>query len=70
MATPTIQANRGGMSELLEEIMLEFIQEKSKAEERLYLSCFRVTDRGIVAIKEWKPANNLELLKEMQSSGT
>ena len=21
-------------------------------------------------IKEWKPANNLELLKEMQSSGT
>jgi hypothetical protein len=25
---------------------------------------------GVVAIKEWKPASNLELLKEMQSSGT
>ena len=52
------EANCGETS-ILEEIMLEFIQEKSKAEERFYLSCSRVTDRGIVAIKEWKPASNL-----------
>ena len=36
----------------------------------MLLSCYRNTEEGVIKIKEWKPPSTIDLLKEVQSSGT
>ena len=53
-----------------EELLEENWRECNRADERLLLSCYRNTEEGVIKIKEWKPPSTIDLLKEVQSSGT
>ena len=66
MADPSNPSNMTSHEELLEEYRRVFDQ----ADERLLLSCFGNTRQGVIKIKEWQPPSTIDLLKEVQSSGT
>ena len=53
-----------------EELLEEYRREYDKAVEGLLLSCFRITEHGVVKIKELQTPSTIDVLMEMQSSGT
>src|SRR6185437_11410392 len=53
-----------------EELLEEYQREYDRAVEGLLLSCFRITEQGVVKIKELQPPSTIDVLMEMQSSGT
>jgi len=53
-----------------EELLKEYRRECNRADERLLLSCYCKTEEGVIKIKEWTPPSTIDLLKEVQSSGT
>jgi len=53
-----------------EELLEEYRREYDKAVEGLLLSCFRITEHGVVKIKELQAPSTIDVLMEMQSSGT
>ena len=53
-----------------EELLEEYRREYDRAVEGLLLSCFRITEQGVVKIKELQPPSTIDVLMEMQSSGT
>ena len=66
MADPSNPSNISSHEELLE----EYRRECNRADERLLLSYYRKIEEGIIKIKEWTPPSTIDLLKEVQSSGT
>ena len=52
------------------ELLEEYRREYDKAIEDLLLSCFRTTEHGVVKIKELQAPSTIDVLMEMQSSGT
>ena len=66
MADLSNSNNRTSYEELLE----EYRQERNQVDERLFLSCYRKTEQGIIKINEWQPPSTIDLLKEMKSSCT
>ena len=82
MATPlgnenlAIKADSSNCSNMVpheessDELLEEYMQESLAAVERLYLSCFILTKQGAVRVKEWLKSSDIDILKEMQSSGT
>jgi hypothetical protein len=53
-----------------EELLEEYMEESRRVCEKSLLSCYRKTEQGIIQIKEWHPPSFIDVLKEMQSSGT
>ena len=53
-----------------EELLEEYQREYDRAVEGLLLSCFRITEQGVVNIKELQPPSAIDVLMEMQSPGT
>ena len=53
-----------------EELRKEYRREFDKAIECLLLSCFRKTEQGVIKIKELQTPSTIDILMEMQSSGT
>ena len=53
-----------------EELLEEYRREYDRAVEGLLLSCFRITEQGVVKMKELQPPSAIDVLMEMQSSGT
>ena len=53
-----------------EELLEEYRREYDKVVEGLLLSCFRITEHGVVKIKELQAPSTIDVLMEMQSSGT
>ena len=53
-----------------EELLEEYRREYDRAVECLLLSYFRITEQGVVKIKELQPPSTIDVLMEMQSSGT
>ena len=51
-----------------EELLEEYRREYDKAVEGLLLSCFRITEHGVVKIKELQAPSTIDVLMEMQSS--
>jgi hypothetical protein len=47
----------------------EYTRERCLEDKRLFLSCFRKTEQGVIWIKEWQPPSTINTLKDMQSSG-
>ena len=66
MADPSNPSNMTSYEELRKEYRREF----DKAIEGLLLSCFRKTKQGVVKIKELQTPSTIDILMEMQSSGT
>ena len=66
MADPSNPSNISSHEELLE----EYRRECNLADERLLLSCYCKIEEGVIKIKEWTPPSTIDLLKEVQSSGT
>ena len=52
------------------ELLEEYRREYDRAVDGLLLSCFRITEQGVVKIKELQPPSKIDVLMEMQSSGT
>ena len=65
MADLSNPSNPTSYEELLEEYQWEY----DKAVEGLLLSYFRITEQGVVKIKELQPPSTIDVLMEMQSSG-
>jgi hypothetical protein len=57
------------LSDLSFKLCEEYTREHCLADKRLFLSCFRKTEQGVIRIKEWQPPSTIDTLKEMQSSG-
>jgi len=53
-----------------EELLEEYRREYDREVEGVLLSCFRITEQGVVKIKELQPPSTIDVLMEMQSSGT
>ena len=53
-----------------EKLLEEYSREYDRAVEGLLLSCFRITEQRVVKIKELQPPSKIDVLMEMQSSGT
>ena len=78
LATPLGNENQAIMADLSnpsnpassEELLEEYRREYDKAVEGLLLSCFRITEHGVVKIKELQTPSTIDVLMEMQSSGT
>ena len=52
------------------ELLEEYRREYGRAVESLLLSCFLTTEQGVVKIKELQAPSTIDVLMEMQSSGT
>ena len=48
----------------------EYKCEAHRVTTELFLSCYHQTDQGVIKIKEWQTMSHIEILKEIQSSGT
>ena len=78
LATPLGNKNRAMMADLSnpsnptssEKLLEEYSREYDRAVEGLLLSCFRITEQRVVKIKELQPPSKIDVLMEMQSSGT
>ena len=78
LATPLGNKNRAMMVDLSnpsnptssEKLIEEYSREYDRAVECLLLSCFRITEQRVVKIKELQPPSKIDVLMEMQSSGT
>jgi hypothetical protein len=57
------------LSDLSVKLCEEYTREYCLADKRLFLSCFRKTEQGVIRIKEWQAPSTIDSLKEMQSSG-
>ena len=53
-----------------EELLEEYQREYDRAVEGLLLSCFCITEQVVVKIKELQPPSTIDVLMEMQFSGT
>ena len=78
LATPLGNENQAIMADpsnpsnmtFYEELRKEYRREFDKAIECLLLSCFRKTEQGVIKIKELQTPSTIDILMEMQSSGT
>jgi len=78
LATPLGNKNQAMMADLSnpsnptssEKLLEEYSREYDRAVEGLLLSCFRITEQRVVKIKELQPPSKIDVLMEMQSSGT
>jgi hypothetical protein len=57
------------LSDLSIKFCEEYTRERCLADKRLFLSCFRKMEQGVIWIMEWQPPSTIDTLKEMQSSG-
>jgi len=53
-----------------EELLEEYQREYDRAVEGLLLSCFRITEQGVIKMKELQPPSTIDVLMEMQFSVT
>ena len=78
LATPLGNKNQAMMADLSnpsnptssEKLLEEYSREYDRAVEGLLLSCFCITEQRVVKIKELQPPSKIDVLMEMQSSGT
>ena len=52
------------------ELLQEYRRECDQVDERLLLSCYHKTEQGVIKIKELQTPSTIDILMEMQSSGT
>lgn len=78
LVTPLGNENQAMMADLSnpsnpassEELLEEYRREYDRAIEDLFLSYFRIREQGVMKIKELQPPSKIDVLMEMQSSGT